>query len=159
MHSRICCRAAGGCRREEAGRAAESAGRRRWPLNQEAGLHAVDPDAVAEAEEKAKAAKDAEGKRIEEDNKRKQDEYDKKVEAGEKRVQELNDRFADWYFVISDSTYQKIHISRDQLVKKKTVAAGEGNGPADLDALKNDALKNFRCRRSDADSRRSGRRQ
>lgn len=97
----------------------------------------VDPDAVAEAEEKAKAAKEAERKRIEEENKRKEDEYNKKVEAGEKRVQELNDRFADWYFVISDNTYKKIHIGRDQLIKKKTAAAGEGNNPADFNTLKN----------------------
>ncbi|HEY1598727.1 MAG TPA: DUF4340 domain-containing protein [Pirellulales bacterium] len=98
----------------------------------------VDPDAVAEAAEKAQAAKAAERKRIEEDNKRKQDEYDKKVEAGEKRVQELNDRFADWYFVISDATYQKIHIGRDQLLKKKTEPQqGQGTAPVDPDVLKN----------------------
>jgi hypothetical protein len=100
----------------------------------------VDPDAVAEAAEKAEAAKAAERKRIEEDNKRKQDEYNKKVEAGEKRVQELNDRFADWYFVISDATYQKIHIGRDQLLKKKTepqAQATPGNPGLDPDVLKN----------------------
>ncbi|MBI2824901.1 MAG: DUF4340 domain-containing protein [Planctomycetia bacterium] len=94
-----------------------------------------DSDAAEAA--KAKAAKEAAAarKRIEDDNKRKQDDYDKKVAAGEKRVKELNDRFADWYFVISDKTYQKIHISQDQLIKKKTKPAGEGTGAADFDAL------------------------
>ena len=87
----------------------------------------VDPDAAAEAAEKANIAKAAERKRIEEENKRKEDEYKKKVEAGEKRVKDLNGRFADWYFVISDKTYQKIHIGRDQLVKKKA-AEGEAEG-------------------------------
>jgi hypothetical protein len=100
----------------------------------------VDPDAAAEAEEKARAAKRAEIKRIKEENKRKEDEYNKKIADGEKRVKELNERFADWYYVISDGTYKKIHISRDQVIKKKTEPAkpaGEGNGPLDLDALKN----------------------
>ncbi|HEY4312029.1 MAG TPA: DUF4340 domain-containing protein [Pirellulales bacterium] len=99
----------------------------------------VDPDAAAEAEEKAQAAKRAEIKRIKEDNKRKEDEYNKKIADGEKRVKELNERFADWYYVISDGTYKKIHISREQLVKKKTdpaKPAGEGNNPIDFDALK-----------------------
>ncbi len=96
----------------------------------------VDPDAAAEAEEKARAAKRAEVKRIKDDNKRKQDEYNKKVEDGQKRVKELNERFADWYYVISDSTYKKIHINRADLIKKKTKPLGEGNTPADFDALK-----------------------
>ena len=99
----------------------------------------VDPDAAAEAEEKARAAKRAEVKRIKEENKRKEDEYNKKIADGEKRVKELNECFADWYFVISDGTYKKIHINREQVIKKKTEPAkpaGEGNGPLDLDALK-----------------------
>jgi hypothetical protein len=89
----------------------------------------VDPDAAAEAEEKAKAAKAAEAKRIKEDNKRKEDDYNKKVADGEKRVKELNERFADWYYVISDNTYKKIHITRDELVKEKTKPAAEANNP------------------------------
>jgi Domain of unknown function (DUF4340) len=77
----------------------------------------VDPDALAEAAEKAKAATAAEAARIKEDNKRKEDDYAKKVADGEKRVKELNERFADWYYVISDSTYKKIHINREELIK------------------------------------------
>ena len=99
----------------------------------------VDPDAAAEAEEKARAAKRAEVKRIKEENKRKEDEYNKKIADGEKRVKELNERFADWYYVISDGTYKKIHISREQVIKKKTettAPAAQGNSPLNLDALK-----------------------
>ncbi len=54
-------------------------------------------------------------------------------------MKELNERFADWYFVISDGTYKKIHINRDQLIKKKAdpaAAAAPGNPPVNLDALK-----------------------
>ena len=96
----------------------------------------VDPDAAAEAEEKAQAAKLVEAKRIREDNKRKEEEYKKKIENGEKRVKELNERFADWYYVISDSTYKKIHVGRDQLIKKKAdPAAGRRRPPAGINGL------------------------
>ena len=48
-----------------------------------------------------------------------QDEYDEEIQKGKDKVQELNDRFADWYYIISDETYQKIHLSRQDIVKKK----------------------------------------
>jgi hypothetical protein len=71
------------------------------------------------AEEKAKADLKAERERIEKENKRKQDEYDQKIKDGENRVSELNARFADWYYVIADNVYQKIHLNRQAIVKKK----------------------------------------
>ena len=52
-------------------------------------------------------------------NQRKQDEYEEKIKKGQERVQELNDRFADWYYIIADDVYQKIRLSRDDLIKKK----------------------------------------
>ena len=70
---------------------------------------------------------DIEAKReeIEKENKRKRDEYEEKIEEGRKKVKELNDRFADWYYVISDEVYQKIHLGHDQIVKKKEKEEGE----------------------------------
>ena len=68
---------------------------------------------------KDKAAVEAERKRIERDNKRKQEEYEEKVAAGKKHAKELNARFADWYYVISDDVYRKIHLTRADIVKKK----------------------------------------
>lgn len=68
-----------------------------------------------------------ERERIEKENKRKQDEYEKKLEEGKKKVDELNDRFADWYYVISDEVYQKIHLSFDQIVKKKEKKDKDGD--------------------------------
>jgi hypothetical protein len=76
---------------------------------------------------------DPERARIERENKRKQDEYDDKVKAGEKRVKELNERFADWYYVISDATYRKIHLTRADLVKKKEPADDEKKADAKAD--------------------------
>ncbi len=31
----------------------------------------------------------------------------------------MNARFADWYYVISNEVYRKIHLGRDEIVKKK----------------------------------------
>src|SRR5690606_15739534 len=43
---------------------------------------------------------------IEVENKRLQDEYNETVEKGKKRVAELNQRFGDWYYVISNDVYK-----------------------------------------------------
>lgn len=76
---------------------------------------------------------EAERERIVKDNKRKMDEYDEKRKKAEKKVRELNARFADWYFVISDDVYKKIHLSRSDVIKEKEDAAKEGSG---LDAFR-----------------------
>lgn len=74
-----------------------------------------------------KKAEDAERARIEKDNKRKQDEYEQQIADGKKHVAELNARFADWYYVISDEVYRKIHLGREEIVVKKTKKeAGKG---------------------------------
>lgn len=61
----------------------------------------------------------AERERIEKENQRKRDEYQEKLKKGEERVKELNARFADWYYIISDEVYRKIRLSRQDIVKKK----------------------------------------
>lgn len=109
-------------------------------------LKAVPPEAKPEAkpaEAKKEEAKKEEGKKeeakkdpkaereeIEKENKRKQDEYNDKVKKGQDKVKELNDRFADWYYVIDDSVYQKIHLGRKDVVKKKE-AKKEGDAKSD----------------------------
>lgn len=62
--------------------------------------------------------KEAERRRIERENKHKMDEYSEKIEKAKKRVEELNSRFSDWYYVISDDVYQKIHLGRDEIVRQ-----------------------------------------
>ncbi len=76
----------------------------------------------AEAEE----AQEAERKRIETDNRRKQDEYDDAVKRGKARVKELNSRFADWYYMISEDDYKKVHVGLADITKAK---AGTEAGP------------------------------
>lgn len=71
----------------------------------------------AEASEEEDAAPSRE--EVEQSNQRKQDEYNAKVEAAKQRVAELNERFGDWYYVISDKVYKKVAIGRDELIKTK----------------------------------------
>ncbi|WP_417394496.1 hypothetical protein [Gimesia chilikensis] len=44
-------------------------------------------------------------------------EYDEKIIKGQERVQELNQRFADWYYVISANSFEKLRMSRKALVE------------------------------------------
>jgi hypothetical protein len=82
-------------------------------------------EATAEAD-KAKAETEAKRDEIIKANQRKEDEYNAKVAAAKARVAELNDRFGDWYYVISDEVYKKVAIGRDELVKTKDPAEGKG---------------------------------
>jgi hypothetical protein len=73
----------------------------------------------AEKQTADKKAEDAERQRIETENKRKLDEYEQKLKDGKKKVGDLNARFAGWYYVIADDVYRKIHLGRDDIIKKK----------------------------------------
>ncbi len=75
----------------------------------------ADGDAAEDPTEALKSEREA----IEKANERKQNEYQEKIEAGKKRVAELNDRFGDWYYVISNDVYKKIHLSRDEVIETK----------------------------------------
>jgi len=79
----------------------------------------------AEAEKKEPTAEEAERLAVEKENKRRQDEYDAKVKAGQDKVKQLNERFADWYYIISDDTYKKIHLGRKDIIKAKPVDTKE----------------------------------
>jgi len=78
--------------------------------------------AADEAEAKAQTALE-ERRRVDRENRRRQEEYDEKVKAAQKRVKELNARFADWYYVVSDDEYEKIHLNRAGVVQKKSQEA------------------------------------
>jgi len=97
----------------------------------------------------AKPDAPSERERIEKENKKKEDEYKEKLKKGEERVKELNGRFADWYYVIADDVYRKIHLGRKDIIKKKEKKEEEkkeeakseepkapANSPAEMDELK-----------------------
>ena len=86
------------------------------------------------AEEKAQIEKERE--RIEKENQRKQDEYDGRLTEGKEKVDELNARFADWYYIISNDEYNKIHLGRDDVVKEKEKEeAAEGEETPDASGV------------------------
>lgn len=62
---------------------------------------------------------EAEQEKITKENQRKLDERKDKLEAAQRRVRDLNDRFADWYYVIPEDTYVNLHINRDELFESK----------------------------------------
>jgi hypothetical protein len=104
---------------------------------------ADDKGADAKGDDKKEPAKPPTAEEVEKlarekETKRRQDEYDAAVKRGQDKVKELNDRFADWYFIISDDVYRKIHLGRADVVKKK--AADKKEGAADLNDLE-DAIK------------------
>lgn len=79
-------------------------------------------------DDQADASESAE--EIEQRNQRKQDEYDDKLAKAKERVAELNGRFGDWYYVISDEVYKKIALGRDELIVAKE-ASDEEEGPSE----------------------------
>jgi hypothetical protein len=96
----------------------------------------------SEAEAAAKKAELEEQRaRIEKENQRKQDEYDEKLKKAQERVDELNARFADWYYVIPDDVYKKIHLARTDVVKTKEAKPGAGDSVGDFKALEAGGLK------------------
>jgi hypothetical protein len=78
-----------------------------------------DPLAKADEEEAGAQAALEERRRIERENRLAQESYDQKVKAGEKRVRELNSRFADWYYVVSEAEYAKIRLGRAGVIQAK----------------------------------------
>ena len=75
----------------------------------------VPTEGEAETLEKAKSEKE----QIERSNKREEDRYKEAVEAGQKRVKRLTEKFADWYYVIPEDVYKKVHLSRASAVREK----------------------------------------
>jgi hypothetical protein len=70
----------------------------------------------------------AERKRIEDENQRLLQEYQDKRKAAEERVKELNERFGDWYYVIDNKVFKKIHLGRDDVIKAKEKADEKAEG-------------------------------
>jgi hypothetical protein len=103
-----------------------------------------DAQSQEEKDDEAAARKrelDKKRKEIEKENKRKQDEYDDKVKKGQDRVKELNSRFADWYYVISDDVYHKIHLTRAEIVKENKDDAAKANGIDALNKIKEQGVE------------------
>jgi hypothetical protein len=84
---------------------------------------------------------DAERDRILKDNQRKQDEYNEKKKKTQDKVNELNLRFADWYYVISEDVYRDIHLGRPDVIKAAETSVDEGFGIDSFRKLEADGLQ------------------
>ncbi len=106
----------------------------------------ADADAKQEKKEdkkkqakKRKSKKETERERIQKERERLQKEYEDKVKKAKDRVAELNRRFADWYYVINESTYRKIHLTHQDIIKKKTPPASGTKDDSSHDHAGHDA--------------------
>jgi hypothetical protein len=86
------------------------------------------PEAAAPAD-----PKQAELEKLAKDYQRQLDEWNDKKKKADNKVRELNARFAEWYYVISEDVYKKIHLGRGDLIKESDKAKEEGFG---VDALR-----------------------
>jgi hypothetical protein len=106
--------------------------------NADAATDSDDTQGAAEEEAEDIDALIARRKAIEAENQRKLDEYQETLKKGREQVTELNERFGDWYYVISDSVYKQIHLGRAELIKKKDPPAADdasGAPPAQSNPL------------------------
>jgi len=58
-------------------------------------------------------------------------EFDKKIKDGQEKAEKLNRRFADWYYVIPGETFDKLRLSREDIVKEESKPTEEATPEAD----------------------------
>lgn len=78
-------------------------------------------------------------KQIEQENQRRLDEYQGKINNAKQQVTKLNERFGDWYYVISNDVYQQIHLSLDDLIKVKQAEGESASADGETDAAQENA--------------------
>lgn len=65
-------------------------------------------------------------------NQRKLEERAEKLNLAKNKVAELNSRFADWYYIISEEDYRKLKIKIEDLIQPKSAAPSPPTAPAGL---------------------------
>ncbi len=86
-------------------------------------LENADTEGADETEEEKLERLEAEQEKITRENQRLIDERNDRVEAARQRVRELNSRFAQWYYVIPESTYRQLRIPLGDLILRADAAA------------------------------------
>lgn len=84
------------------------------------------PAPVEETDEEKQERLEAAQERLTKDNQRMLDERKERMDNARRRVRELNNRFAQWYYVIPESTYRNLRISLDDLIESPTSALPPG---------------------------------
>lgn len=80
---------------------------------------ATEAEEEPSAEEAESEALIAAYKEIQQERDRLTEEFEDKVKEAEETVKELNQRFGEWYYVIDNKVFKDIHLSRDDVIKKK----------------------------------------
>jgi uncharacterized protein DUF4340 len=83
----------------------------------------------------------AERERIRKENDRKMNAYRDQRNKADRKVEELNARFADWYYVVSEDVYKKIRLVRSDIVKESASAKDEGFGIDAFRKLEEEGIK------------------
>ncbi|MBX3422037.1 MAG: DUF4340 domain-containing protein [Pirellulaceae bacterium] len=97
------------------------------PASSKAGQTELAPSAEPTAEELQEQLQFMQ-ETIRKENQRLIDSRNESLNETRKKVAELNARFADWYYIVSDSVYQKLKVSREQLFQTPEQAAKAAQG-------------------------------
>ncbi len=73
-----------------------------------------------EADDEATRRRDAEYRRL-------VDERNARLDTARRRVEELNGRFGDWYYVVSEKSFKEIRIERSELIVPRGTGAADPN--------------------------------
>ncbi len=87
--------------------------------DEEANDEEADEEQVEVDREAAEAAILQERERINRENQRKLDDWNERVQNAKERVAELNTRFGDWYYVVSEEQYEKIRLPLSSLIRTR----------------------------------------
>ncbi len=82
-----------------------------------------------------------ERERIRKENQRKKDEREEELKKATEKVADLNARFADWYYIISEDEYKKVHLGRNDLIKESATAKEKGFGIDSFRQLEQEGIK------------------
>ena len=132
----------------EAGPAAAAEGDQNEGPDTEEGQQSADSEADGESEgdieqEQSEADGESEGDIEQEQSEadKEREEQQKKRDEAETKVRELNARFANWYYVISEDVYRKIHLGREDIIKAKEGTKDEGIGVDSFRKLQEEGLE------------------
>lgn len=91
----------------------------------EAAKDSASTDPKSDPDEK-RAQTEKEIERINKENQKKIDDYNDKKKKAKETVNELNARFAPWYYVIAEDVYKKVHLGRNDIIKESAKSETEG---------------------------------
>ncbi len=88
-----------------------------------------DQPPAKETEEELKERLEATREKITRDNQRAIDDRNEKLANARRKVDELNARFAEWYYLISESEYKKLRVTLDDLIQPKGASSANSSRP------------------------------